>query len=180
MSIRRGSPVQPKLNRVLRPLQKRRLARIHARITDKRRDFLHKLSTRLIQENGIVCLETLNVKGMMRNGRLARHIGQSGWSEFASQLEYKAQLYGRKIVRVDPWFPSSKQCSSCKHQVKELPLNVRSWTCQHCGSEHDRDVNAALNLLAVGQTVLASGEDVRPGSVSAELGCLSEGRILAL
>lgn len=166
--------------------QKRRVARIHTRITDKRRDFLHKLSTRLIRENGVVCLETLNVKGMMRNGRLARHIGQSGWSQFVNQLEYKAQLYGRKVVQVDPWFPSSKQCSRCKHQVKELPLNVREWTCQYCGSEHDRDVNAALNLLAVGQTVAtvgggnASGEDVRPGSVSADPGCLIEGRILTL
>ena len=99
--------------------QKRRVGRIHARIADKRRDFLHKLSTRLIQEHGLICLETLNVKGMMHNGCLARHIGQSGWSEFVSQLEYKAQLYGREVVHIDQWFPSSKQCSNCKHQVKE-------------------------------------------------------------
>ena len=163
-----------------------RSTRLHARITDKRRDFLHKLSTRLIQENGVVCLETLNVKGMMRNGKLARHIGQSGWSEFVSQLEYKARLYGRAVVRVDPWFPSSKTCSSCKHQVKELPLNIRYWTCERCGTRHDRDVNAALNICAEGQrlgaglALSASGEDVRPGSGLPETGCLSEGRILAL
>lgn len=160
--------------------QKRRVARIHARIADKRRDFLHKLSTRFIRENQTICLETLNVQGMVKNGRLARHIGQSGWSEFARQLEYKAQLYGRRVVRVDPWFPSSKRCSNCNHQVKELPLRVRTWTCEQCGSDHDRDVNAALNLLAVGQTVLASGEDVRSVSVSTELGCLGERRILTL
>ena len=195
--LRRLKHEQRKLSRKVAPIggakgssnwrkQKRRVARLHARITDKRRDFLHKLSTRLIQENGVVCLETLNVKGMMRNGKLARHIGQSGWSEFVSQLEYKARLYGRAVVRVDPWFPSSKTCSSCKHQVKELPLKIRYWTCERCGTRHDRDVNAALNICAEGQrlgaglALSASGEDVRPGSGLPETGCLSEGRILAL
>ena len=116
----------------------------------------------------------------MHNGRLARHIGQSGWSELVRQLEYKAQLYGREVVQIDQWFPSSKQCSSCKHQVKELPLSVREWRCAVCGRVHDRDVNAALNILAVGQTVLACGEPVRRGSGSPEPGRLGEAGILAL
>ena len=160
--------------------QKRRVARIHARIVDKRRDFLHKLSTRLIQENQTICLETLNVKGMMQNGRLARHIGQAGWSEFVRQLEYKAQLYRREVVHIDLWFPSSKQCSSCKHQVKELPLSVRYWTCEQCGTRHGRDTNAAVNILAAGQAVSACGENVRPALALASAGGLGEAGILAL
>jgi len=166
--------------------RRRRVAKIHARIKDRRQDFLHKLTTKLIRENQTVCLETLNVSGMLKNHRLSRHIAGASWHELVRQLEYKAALYGRDLVRVDQWFPSSKRCSNCKHQVKELPLSVRQWTCERCGTSHDRDVNAALNICAEGQrlgaglALSASGEDVRPGSVSAETGCLSEGRILAL
>jgi len=94
---------------------------------------------------------------MLKNRRLARHISGAAWSELVRQLEYKAQLYGRQIVRVDPWFPSSKRCSTCGHKIKALPLSVRTWTCAPCGAVHDRDVNAALNILAAGQAVLARG-----------------------
>ncbi len=147
--------------------QKRRLARIHARIADRRRDFLHKLSTRLIRENQTVCLEDLNVAGMMRNRHLARHIGGAGWRAFARQLEYKAERYGRTVVRIGRFEPTSKRCSKCKHEVKELPLSVRVWTCERCGTRHDRDVNAALNILAVGQAVgTRQRSDARGGSVS--------------
>ena len=137
--------------------QRRKVARIHARIADGRRDHLHKLSTRLIRENQTVCLETLNVQGMLKNGRLARHISGAAWSELVRQLEYKAVLYGREVVRIDPWFPSSKRCSNCGEKVDKMPLSIRAWTCEQCSAVHDRDVNAALNILAVGQTAIARG-----------------------
>ncbi len=137
--------------------QRRRVARIHARIRDKRHDHLHKLTTRLIRENQTVCLETLNVCGMLKNRRLARHISGAAWSELVRQLEYKAVLYGRQVVRLDPWFPSSKQCSNCGRKAQEMPLSVRAWNCAVCGAIHDRDVNAALNILAAGRVAIARG-----------------------
>ena len=137
--------------------QRRRVARIHARIRDKRQDHLHKLTTRLIRENQTVCLESLNVCGMMKNGRLARHISGAAWSELVRQLAYKAELYGREIVRIDQWFPSSKRCSNCGERTAELPLSIRAWTCERCEAVHDRDVNAALNILTVGLTGFARG-----------------------
>lgn len=143
---------------------RQRVARIHARISDRRRDYLHKLSTRLIRENQAVYLEDLNVQGMLRNHTLARSIASASWSEFVRQLEYKALLYGREVVKVDRFEPTSKRCSVCNHQVKELPLSVREWTCERCGTRHDRDVNAALNIQAAGQAVSACGENVRPAS----------------
>ena len=137
--------------------QRRRVARLHARIRDQRQDFLHKLTTRLIRENQTVCLESLNVQGMLKNGRLARHIAGAAWSELVRQLEYKAVLYGREVVRIDQWFPSSKTCSNCGEKTDEMPLSVRAWNCEACGAVHDRDVNAALNILAVGQIAIARG-----------------------
>jgi putative transposase len=108
-------------------------------------------------------VETLNVKGMLKNHRLAKAISDVGWSEFVRQLEYKAAWYGRTIVRIDRWYPSSKTCSACLHILEELTLDVRSWACPHCGTCHDRDINAAKNLLSVGLTALnACGGDVRP------------------
>ena len=142
--------------------QKKRIAKIHARIADCRRDYLHKLSTRLIRENQAISLETLRVRNMMKNARLALSIADASWSELVRHLEYKAELYGRRVVRLDQWEPTSKRCSNCGHKVKELALNVRTWTCEVCGACHDRDVNAARNILAVGQTVSALGESVNP------------------
>ena len=167
--------------------QHRKVAKIHARIRDKRHDYLHKLSTRLIRENQTVCLETLRVQNMMKNGRLARHIAGASWSELVRQLAYKAELYGRTVVRIDPWYPSSKRCSNCGHQAGAMPLSVRAWNCEICCAVHDRDVNAALNILAVGQTVIARGGNVRPTSVegsnravNTEKGSPVEARILVL
>jgi len=132
--------------------QKARLwvARVHARITDRRRDFLHKLSTRLVRENQTVVIEDLAVRNMVKNHALARAISDAAWRELRSMLEYKADWYGRNLVVVDRWFPSSKLCSACRHKAAAMPLGVREWTCTRCGACHDRDVNAARNLLAAG------------------------------
>lgn len=151
---RRLSRKQKGSNR--REKQRRRVARLHARIADCRRDYLHKLTTKLIRENQTVCLESLCVAGMMKNRHLSRAIGQSAWSELTRQLEYKAERYGRTVVRIGRFEPTSKRCSNCEHHVKELPLSVRAWTCERCGTVHDRDINAACNILAVGLTVRRS------------------------
>ncbi|HEX4206484.1 MAG TPA: RNA-guided endonuclease TnpB family protein [Ktedonobacteraceae bacterium] len=140
-----------------------KVARWHARIADMRRDFQHKASTRLIRENQVICLETLNVKGMLKNHKLAKAISDVGWSEVVRQLEYKAEWYGRTVVKIDRWYPSSKACSACLHVLEELTLDVRSWACPNCGTCHDRDINAAKNIVTVGLTALnACGGTVRP------------------
>ena len=144
---------------------KLKVARMHARTADSRRDFLHKLSTRLINENQVIAIESLSVKNMQKNRSLAKSISDASWSEFVRQLTYKAQWYGRTLVGIDRWYPSSKRCSDCGHTVSKMPLNVRSWTCQECGSIHDRDVNAARNVLAAGLAVSAHGESVNPMSL---------------
>jgi len=149
---------------------RRSIARIHARIADRRRDFLHKLSTRLIRENQTICVESLAVKHMVKNRSLAKAISDASWSEFVSQLEYKAQWYGRHLVKIDRWYPSSKRCFACGHILDSLALDVREWTCPECSTHHDRDINAAKNILAVGLTVAACGEAVRPGAVKAKPG----------
>jgi putative transposase len=152
---------------------RKKVARIHARIADRRRDFLHQLSTRLIRENQTICVETLAVKNMVKNPKLAKAISDVGWSEFVSQLAYKAEWYGRNLVKIDKWYPSSKRCFECGHILDSLSLNVRSWTCPECGVHHDRDVNAAKNIHAVGLTVFeACGEAVRPGRAKARSGKL--------
>ena len=149
----------------------RKVARIHARIADRRRDFLHKLSTRLIRENQTICVETLAVKNLVKNHALAKAIHDVGWSEFVSQLEYKAEWYGRNVAKIDKWYPSSKRCFGCGHILDLLPLAIRHWVCPTCGVAHDRDVNAARNIHAVGLTVLeACGEAVRPGRAKARSG----------
>ena len=150
-----------------------KVARIHARIADRRRDFLHQLSTRLIRENQTICVESLQVKNMVKNHSLAKAINDVGWSEFVSQLEYKAQWYGRKLVKIDKWYPSSKRCFDCGHILETLSLDVRVWTCPACGVVHDRDLNAAKNIHAVGLTVFdACGEAVRPGRAQVRSGKL--------
>ncbi|MEE4462603.1 RNA-guided endonuclease TnpB family protein [Azotobacter chroococcum] len=139
---------------------RRKVARIHAKISDCRADGLHKLSRRLINENQVVCAETLAVKNMIRNPKLSKAIADAGWGEFVRQLEYKAGWAGRQIVQIDRWYPSSKRCSCCGHTLERLPLDVRRWSCPECGSEHDRDVNAAINIKTAGLAVLALGENV--------------------
>ncbi len=141
---------------------KLKVARLHARITDARRDFLHKLSTRLINENQVIAIETLAVSHMQKNERLAKGIADASWSEFVRQLEYKARWYGRTLIGIDKWFPSTKRCHVCGHTVAKMPLSVREWTCPECGAHHDRDINAARNVLAAGLAVSAHGESVSP------------------
>ncbi|MGW3733981.1 RNA-guided endonuclease InsQ/TnpB family protein [Streptomyces sp. NPDC005148] len=139
-----------------------KVAKIHARIADRRRDGLHKLTTRLVRENQTIVIEDLTVRNMVKNRSLARAISDAGWAEFRSLLEYKAQWYGREVIAVDRFFPSSKLCSVCGTLQGKMPLNVRTWTCAACGTTHDRDVNAARNLLAAGRAVSACGAGVRP------------------
>jgi putative transposase len=140
---------------------RRKVARIHARIQDRRRDHLHQVTTRLVRDNQTIVIEDLTVRNMVKNGKLARAISDAAWSQFRSLLEYKAQWYGREVIAVDRWFPSSKLCSACGALREKLPLHVRTWTCD-CGITHDRDVNAAKNLRAAGLAVSACGAGVRP------------------
>jgi putative transposase len=141
---------------------RRRVARIHARIADRRRDHLHKLSTRLVRENQTVVIEDLGVRGMTANHSLARAISDAGWADLRRMLAYKAAWYGRELVVIDRWYPSSTTCSGCGDLAGTLPLSVRAWTCQGCGSRHDRDVNAAKNILAAGLAAAACGAGVGP------------------
>ena len=147
-----------------------KVARLHKKIADRRRDYQHKLSTHIIRENQVVCVESLQVKNMVKNHTLAKAISDVGWSEFVRQLDYKANWYGRTLVKIDKFYPSSKRCHACGHILDSLTLAVRAWTCPECGVFHDRDINAAKNVLAVGLTVLDSGEAVRPGRVKTRTG----------
>jgi putative transposase len=156
---------------------RRRVARLHAQVADARRDFHHQLSTRLVRQHQTVCVETLNVMALGRS-RLAKSIYDAGWGQFIRMLEYKAGLYGRTLVKVDPWYPSSQVCSGCGRLDGPKPLKVRSWTCPNCGAAHDRDLNAARNILAAGLAVAACGGHVRPGAIPAaaiEAGTISAG-----
>lgn len=140
---------------------RRKVAKIHGRIADRRRDHLHKLSTRLVRENQVIAIEDLSVRNMVKNHSLARSISDASWSSFRTMLEYKADWYGRDVVAIDRFYPSSKTCSECGRIAESLPLNIREWECA-CGAVHDRDVNAAKNILAVGLAVSACGDGVRP------------------
>ncbi|NEW75287.1 RNA-guided endonuclease InsQ/TnpB family protein [Streptomyces rhizosphaericus] len=146
-----------------------KVARVHARIADRRRDFLHKLSTRLVRENQTVVIEDLTVRNLLKNGRLARAISDAAWTDLRMMLEYKCAWYGRELVVIDRWFPSSKLCGACGTVREKLPLNVREWTCD-CGTVHDRDVNAARNILAAGLAASACGDGVRPQRESSRTG----------
>jgi putative transposase len=130
---------------------KRRLARLHRKITDARKDFTHKVSAGIAASANVVVLETLNVAGMLKNHKLARSLSDAAMSELLRQIDYKVARRGGTVIRVDRWAPTSKVCSACGHRMDEMALSVRSWTCPACASEHDRDVNAALNLLALGR-----------------------------
>lgn len=146
-----------------------KVARVHARIADRRRDFLHKLSTRLVRENQTVVIEDLTVRNLLKNGKLARAISDAAWTDLRMMLEYKCAWYGRELVVIDRWFPSSKLCGACGTVAAKLPLNVREWTCV-CGAVHDRDVNAARNILAAGLAASACGDGVRPQRESSRTG----------
>jgi putative transposase len=139
-----------------------KVARLYAKISDTRTDFLHKLSTKLINENQVIAVESLAVSNMMKNRKLSRAIADASWSEFVRQLEYKAKWYGRTLVGIDKWYPSSKRCNCCGFVNEKMPLSVRSWTCPDCNTLHDRDINAAKNILTAGLAGLALGENVSP------------------
>ncbi|WP_419236152.1 RNA-guided endonuclease InsQ/TnpB family protein [Serratia fonticola] len=141
-----------------------KVARLHAKIADCRMDNLHKLSRKLINENQVVCVESLKVKNMLRNPKLSRAIADAGWSELVRQLQYKGAWAGRSVVAIDPFFPTSKRCSSCGFTMEKMPLDIRNWHCPECGEDHDRDINAARNIKAAGLAVLAHGEPVNPES----------------
>lgn len=133
-----------------------KLAKTNKKINDKKQYYLHAVSNVLINENQVICMEDLNVKGMMRNHRLAESIAEMNFGEFRRMLEYKARWYNRKIVFVDKFYPSSKTCSHCGYKYKDLTLSIREWTCPECGTTHDRDVNAAVNILHEGMKKIGS------------------------
>jgi putative transposase len=145
------------------------VARVHTRITDRRRDHLHKLTTRLVRDNQTIVIEDLTVRNMVKDHHLARAISDAAWRQFRTMLEYKAAWYGREVIAVDRWFPSSRLCSACGTLAETMPLTVRAWTCR-CGTTHDRDVNAARNILAEGLSVIACGAGVRPQRESSRTG----------
>ena len=140
-----------------------RVAKIQAKIGDTRLDYVHKTTTGLVRRFDVVCIEDLNVRGMVKNHSLAKAISDVSFGALAQQLEYKCDWYGKTLVRVDRWFPSSKVCSACGHICESMLLEVRDWTCPECGTHHDRDENAAKNLLAVGQTETAKAVNAQGG-----------------
>ena len=130
--------------------QKLKVARLHEKIANQRKDFLHQLSTNLIKNHDVICVEDLASRNLMKNRRLTRAIGDASWSEFIRQLHYKTDWYGKKIVTISRWFPSSQLCSSCGVSSGKKGLSIREWTCEHCHTHHDRDINASLNILKEG------------------------------
>ena len=147
-----------------------KLARVHARVRDARREFHHQLSTALIRENQAVAVEDLAVRGLART-RLAKSVHDAGWSAFVQMLEYKARRYGREFYRIGRFEPTSQVCSACGTRDGRKPLHIRIWQCRGCGAWLDRDTNAAVNVArAAGLAVTACGAQVRPGSVPAQRG----------
>ncbi|PSB05831.1 transposase [filamentous cyanobacterium Phorm 46] len=163
---------QQKLSRKKKGSQNRKKARlavakVHSKIARCREDFRNLLSRKIVNENQVIAVENLNIKGMVKNHNLAKAISDVGWGMFCTMLKYKTESEGKQYVEIDRWFPSSKTCHVCLNQVEKLPLDVRTWTCKHCGTHHDRDVNAAINIrdealriLALGTSASACGGDV--------------------
>lgn len=147
--------------------QRIRVAKLQAHIADSRKDYLDKLTTSLVRRFDVLVLEDLNVRGMLANHRLARAIGDAGLSGFRRMTEYKCRWYGKELKLVDRFFPSSKRCNCCGHIVESLPLSIREWDCPACGRHHDRDENAAINILAAGYAASARGGTVRRVKASA-------------
>ncbi len=134
--------------------QRIRVAKVHEKITNQRNDFLQKQSTMLVSENQTICIEDLNIKGMIRNHKLAKSIASASWSKFFTMLEYKAVWYGSEIVRVPTMYPSSQTCSCCGYKNPLIKnLAIRSWECPQCHTKHDRDTNASINILNKGLSI---------------------------
>ncbi|MGM0984612.1 MAG: RNA-guided endonuclease InsQ/TnpB family protein, partial [Pseudomonadota bacterium] len=136
---------------------RQKVARLHAKIADCRRDAIHQATRTLVNENQVLCVESLNIAGMIKNRSLAKAISDAGWGEFVRQLEYKADWAGRQVVKVSQGLPSSKRCHGCGHMVEKLPLSQRHWHCEGCGQAIDRDINAARNIRTAGLAGLACG-----------------------
>ncbi|WP_201555750.1 IS200/IS605 family element RNA-guided endonuclease TnpB [Psychrobacter sp. 72-O-c] len=146
--------------------QRLKVAKVYEKITHTRKDFLHKLSFNIIKNHDVIAIEDLNVKGMVKNRKLAKAISDSSWSTFTTMLAYKAEWYGKALVKIDRWYPSSKTCSGCGHVLtkEELPLSVRSWDCPFCLQNNDRDINASINILNEGLRCLKLKEPLVQGS----------------
>jgi putative transposase len=162
-----------------------KVARAQRKVRAARADFLHKASTRLVRDHDVIAVEDLAVQNMVRNRRLSRVIADCGWGTFREMLEYKAARYGRHLIVIDRWYPSSKTCSACGFVLTSLGLKVRAWQCPSCGTRHDRDINAAKNILAAGRAVAggnpghACGADVRhPGSSRVQSAVKQEPRLV--
>ncbi len=147
---------------------RRQVAVVHNKIANCRADYQHKLSRRIVNENQVIVLENLAIKNMVKNHKLSKAISQVGWGQFCTMLKYKAEAEGKIYLEIDRWFPSSKTCNICLNQVSSLPLDIRYWDCNNCGTHHDRDINAAINirdeglrLLALGTSALAYRPDVK-------------------
>ncbi len=156
---------------------KKLVAKVHSRISRCREDFLHKLSRKTVNENQVIAVENLNVKGMVRNHNLAKAINDCGWGMFCTMLKYKAENEGKTYIEVDRFFPSSKTCNVCLNQVGSLPLDIRQWTCEHCQTTHDRDINASINIrnealriLSLGTSDTANGGSIR--RLGGKISCL--------
>jgi putative transposase len=147
-----------------------KVAKIHARIADSRKDHLDKFTTDLVRRFDEICIEDLNLRGMVRNRCLAKSVSDTSIGMAVQMLEYKADRYGKSVVKIDRFYPSSKTCNVCGHVLESLGLDERTWNCPECKAQHDRDENAAKNILAVGHTVTARGGIVRPRKASAYRG----------
>jgi len=130
--------------------QKHKVAKLHEKVINQRTDFLNKLSTDIIKNHDVICIEDLHTKGLLRNRKLAKGISDVSWSKFVTKLQYKTDWYGREMIKVDKWFPSSQICSECDHNDRKKSLHIREWTCPVCHTHHDRDINASKNILNEG------------------------------
>jgi putative transposase len=151
-----------------------KVARAHRKVRAARADFLHRASARLVRDHDVIVIEDLAVKNMVRNRSLAKAISDCGWGCFRRMIEYKAARAGRHLVVIDRWYPSSKTCSACRHLLADLSLKTRTWQCPSCGTRHDRDINAAKNILAAGLAVTACGADVRHSGSSRVLSAVKQ------